>query len=94
MYQDIGNFFFFFEGFPGGPVVKNPPAVAGDTGLIPGPGRTLMLQGNQAGVPQLSSPHCEACAPQQEKPLQCAMRSLGTATKSSSCLPKLEKVLT
>ena len=24
--------------FPGGPVVKNPPANAGDTGLIPGPG--------------------------------------------------------
>ena len=24
--------------FPGGPVVKNPPANAGDTGSIPGPG--------------------------------------------------------
>ena len=24
--------------FPGGPVVKKPPASAGDTGLIPGPG--------------------------------------------------------
>ena len=28
-----------FEGFPGDPVVKNPLANAGDTGLIPGPGR-------------------------------------------------------
>ena len=27
-------------GFPGGSVVKNLPAIAGDTGLIPGPGRT------------------------------------------------------
>ena len=27
------------EGFPGGSVVKNPPAVAGDTGLIPELGR-------------------------------------------------------
>ena len=30
-------------GFPGGPVVKNPPANAGnarDAGLIPGPGRS------------------------------------------------------
>ena len=25
--------------FPGGPVVENTPANAGDTGLIPGPGR-------------------------------------------------------
>ena len=30
------------EGFPGGAVVKNPPANAGDTGLIPGPGRSHM----------------------------------------------------
>ena len=28
------------RGFPGGPVVKNPPAKAGDTDLIPGPGRS------------------------------------------------------
>ena len=27
-------------GFPGGPVVKNPPASAGDLGLIPGLGRS------------------------------------------------------
>ena len=27
-------------GFPGGTVVKNPPAGAGDTGLSPGPGRS------------------------------------------------------
>ena len=29
-------------GFPGGAVVKNPPANAGDTGSIPGPGRSHM----------------------------------------------------
>ena len=29
-----------FMGFPGGPVVKNPPANAGDAGLIPGLGRS------------------------------------------------------
>ena len=28
-------------GFPGGSVVKNPPANAGDTDLIPGSGRSL-----------------------------------------------------
>ena len=33
-------------GFPGGTVVKNPPANAGDTGLSPGPGRSHMPQSN------------------------------------------------
>ena len=35
-----------FLGFPGGAVVGNLPANAGDTGLIPGPGRSHMLQSN------------------------------------------------
>ena len=34
------------QGFPGGTVVKNPPANAGDTGSSPGPGRSHMLQSN------------------------------------------------
>ena len=32
--------------FPGGAVVKNPPANAGDTGSSPGPGRSHMLHSN------------------------------------------------
>ena len=32
--------------FPGGAVVKNPPAIAGDTGSSPGPGRSHMPQSN------------------------------------------------
>ena len=32
--------------FPGGPGVKNPPADAGDTGSVPGPGRFLVLWGD------------------------------------------------
>ena len=32
--------------FPGDLAVKNPPANAGDMGLIPGPGRVHMPQGN------------------------------------------------
>ena len=36
----------FNKGFPGGAVVKNPPANAGDTGLIPGPGRSHMPRSN------------------------------------------------
>ena len=33
-------------GFPGGAVVKNPPANAGNTGSSPGPGRSHMPQSN------------------------------------------------
>ena len=34
------------EDFPSGPVVKNPPAHVGDTGSIPGLGRSHMPRGN------------------------------------------------
>ena len=34
------------EGFHGGSMVKNPPATAGDVGLIPDPGRYHMPQSN------------------------------------------------
>ena len=34
------------RGFPGGEVVKNPPANAGDTGSSPGPGRSHIPQSN------------------------------------------------
>ena len=34
------------KGFPGGTVVKNPPANAGDMGSSPGPGRSHRLQSN------------------------------------------------
>ena len=36
----IRNVIFIFEGFPGGSVVKNPPANAGELGLIPESGRS------------------------------------------------------
>ena len=35
-----------FWDFPGGTVVKNPPANAGDKGSSPGPGRSHMLRSN------------------------------------------------
>ena len=34
------------QDFPGGPVVKNPPANAGDTGSIPGLGRVHVPRSN------------------------------------------------
>ena len=43
------------QGFPGGTVVKNPPANAGDMGSSPAPGRSHMPRSNYARVPQLLS---------------------------------------
>ena len=37
--------------FPGGAVVKSPPANAGDTGSSSGPGGSHMLQSNWARMP-------------------------------------------
>ena len=39
--------------FPGGPVVKNPPDKAADTGLTPDLGRFHMLRVSEAHAPQL-----------------------------------------
>ena len=42
MDSNRNNYFLFRrKGFPSSSVVKNLPANAGDTGLIPGPGRSL-----------------------------------------------------
>ena len=43
------------RGFPGGAVVKNPPANAGDMGSSPGPGGSHMPQSSWARAPQLPS---------------------------------------
>ena len=66
------------QGFPGGLVVKNPPANAGDMDSSPGPGRSHMPRSNQAHAPQLLSPCATTTeahmprthAPQQKNPLQ------------------------
>ena len=50
--------------FPGGAVVKNLPTNAGDTGLIPGLGRSHMPRSNQARAPQLLSLCSTARVPQ------------------------------
>ena len=43
---DIMPYRSIFRDFPGGTVVKNLPANAGDTGSIPGPGRSHMPWSN------------------------------------------------
>ena len=75
---------------------KNPPANAGDMGLIPGLGRSHVLPGSWAGAPQTPSSHAarteahtsRARALQQEAT---AMRSPCTPMKNSPCSPQLEK---
>ena len=56
---------------PGGRVVWNLPADAGDTGLIPAPGRSCILLGSWVHVTQLLKPErSRARVSQQEKPQQ------------------------
>ena len=76
---------------PGGPVVKNPPANAGDTGLIPGPGRSDMPRSTEARAPQLLKPaHLEPllCSNRshRKKPTRCSEEqpSLPTTEKAST----------
>ena len=77
--------------FPGGPVVSSPPANAGVTGLIPGPGGSYMPWGAWTCVPQLLKPaRSRARAPQQEKPLQREAHSW--QLEGSPHLPQLERV--
>ena len=54
--------------FPGGTVVKNLPANAGDTGSSPGQGRSHMPQSNWACAPQLLSLCSRAREPQLLRP--------------------------
>ena len=54
--------------FPGGAVVRNPPANAGDTGSSPGPGRSHMPWNNSARAPQLLSLRSRAHKPQLLSP--------------------------
>ena len=65
--------------FPGGAVVKNPPANAGDMGLSPGPGRSHMPRSNKAHAPQLLSLHSRARKPQLLSP---------RATTTETCSPR------
>ena len=78
-------------GFPGGAVVENLPANAGDTGSSPGLGRSHMPQSNWAREPQLLSLRVwSQCSATREVVI---VRGLRTAMKSGPCLPQLEKAL-
>ena len=68
-------------GLPGGSVVKNLPANAGDTGSVPDLGRSHMPQSNQAHVPQ------------EEKPPQWEAYTSQLESMLCSRQPKLNKVI-
>ena len=75
----------FFRMFWSYLMVKNPPGNAGETGLIPGPGRSHLPRGNWAIAtePVLQWPYPETGD-------ATAVRSPCTATKCGSHSPKLE----
>ena len=73
-------------GFPGGAVVENLPANAGDTGSSPGLGRSHMPWSNWAREPQLLSLRSTTRE-------AATVRGPHTAMKSDPRLPQLEKAL-
>ena len=78
-------------GFPGGTVVENLPANAGDTGLSPGLGRSHMPRSNYAREPQLLSLRVwSLCSATREAAI---VRGPRTVMKSGPHLPQLEKAL-
>ena len=79
------------SGFPGGAVVENLPANAGDMGSSPGLGGSHMPQSNWAREPQLLSLHVwSLCSSTREAVI---VRGPCTAMKSDPCLPQLEEAL-
>ena len=82
--KTLKNMYDILWDFPGGPMVKNPPTNAGETGLIPGLGRSHMLQHNEAPMPQLLSPHSATT----EAP--CSATKETTARKSRPHLLQLD----
>ena len=78
-------------GFPGGAVVENLPANAGDTGSGPGLGGSPMPQSSWAREPQLLSLRVwSLCSATRQAAI---VRGPRTAMKSGPCLPQLEKAL-
>ena len=78
-------------GFPGGTVVENPPANAGDMGSSPGLGRSHMLRSNRAREPQLLSLRVwSLCSATREAAI---VRGPRTVIKSGPHSPQLEKAL-
>ena len=79
------------RGFPGGAVVENLPANAGDTGSSPGLGGSHMLRSSWACEPKLLS--LRVWSLRSETREAAIVRGPRTAMKSGPRLPQLEKAL-
>ena len=84
--------------FPGGAVVQNLPANAGDTGSIPGLRRSYMPQSNKPVSHNYWARVCATTTEARAPRAPCsttreatAVRSPSTARKNSPCAPQLEK---
>ena len=79
-------------GFPGGAVVENLPATAGDMGSSPGLGRSHMPRSSWAREPQLLSLRVwSLCSATRDAAI---MRGPRTTMKSGPHFPQLEEALT
>ena len=78
-------------GFPGGAVVENLPANAGDAGSSPGLGRSHMPRSDWAREPQLLSLRVWSLCPATREAT--IVRGPCTVVKSGPRLPELEKAL-
>ena len=78
-------------GFPGGAVVGNLPANAGDTGSSPGLGRSYVPRSGWAREPQLLSLRVWSLCPATGE--AATVRGPRTAMKSGPHSPQLEKAL-
>ena len=76
----------WLKGFPGGSVVKNPPANAGDTGSIPDPGRSHVPWSNEAQASQLQSNEPVLYSPGASTTKANVPRSLCSATREATVL--------
>ena len=79
------------EGFPGGPVVKNPPANAGNMGLTPRLGGSHTLRSSQAREPQLLSLCSKARELQLPRPASLEPELHSKRSQSSQHSTQLEK---
>ena len=87
----LDSFFKKNQGFPGGVVVENLPANAGDTGSSPGLGRSHMPRSNWAREPQLLSLRNWSLCPATRE--AATVKGPRTAMKSGPRLPQLGRTL-
>ena len=88
--------YYFIAGFPGGLVVKNLPANAVDSGLIPDPEGSQMLATEKLSpcTTTTEPKHPRAQALQEEKPPQWEALTVQLLIENSPCWPQLEKAHT